>query len=184
VRADVLSDTIALMNILAEIHRSPGVNLNGRMVYRTAVKGVVLRGRTLLMVNSTKVGDYDFPGGGLHEGETHADGLRREILEECGMTVAHIGSEIGIVIEHDFPIEPGYDVFKMTSHYYHCDVRDGFVPQKLEDYEQELGCTPVWVDIDRAIQVNKSFLQSDKAPKWLKKNVFVLEYVKQNILSP
>jgi hypothetical protein len=56
------------------------------------------------------------------------------------------------------------------------------VPQKLEDYEQELGCTPVWVDVEHALRVNKSILQSDKAPKWVQKNVFVLEYVRHNIL--
>ena len=100
------------------------------------------------------------------------------------MIVAHIGSEIGAVIEYDNPIEPDYDVFKMTSRYYYCDVQDGSMPQKLEDYEQELGCTPVWVDIDHAIHINRSVLQSDKAPKWLKKNICVLEYIKQNVLSP
>ncbi len=173
-----LYDTIPFMNILTEIHRSPGVNINGRTVYRTAVKGVILRSRTLLMVHSPKVGDYDFPGGGLHKGETHAQGLCREILEECGMTVAQIGSEIGAVIEYDFPIEQGYDVFKMTSHYYHCEVQDGFVPQKLEDYERELGFTPVWIDIDQAIQCNKSFLYSEDAPKWLRKEIFMLEYIR------
>jgi 8-oxo-dGTP pyrophosphatase MutT (NUDIX family) len=172
-----------IMNILTEIHRSPGVYIHGRTVYRTAVKGVVLRGRNLLMVYVSKVGDYDFPGGGLQEGETLAEGLTREIREECGMVVAHIGSEIGAVIEYDFPIEPGYDVFKMTSHYYYCDVQAGSVPQKLEDYEQELGCTPVWVDIDHALQANRAILQSAKAPKWLQKNLFVLEYLKQNVLS-
>src|SRR5512134_3918301 len=99
------------MKILAEIYRSPGVNINGKTVYRTAVKAVVLRGRTLLMVHSSRVGHYDFPGGGLHEGESHVQGLYREVQEECGMSVAHMGPEIGVVIEYDIPIEPGYDVF-------------------------------------------------------------------------
>jgi hypothetical protein len=99
------------------------------------------------------------------------------------MLLASIGPEMGAVIEYDFPMEPGYDVFKMTSHYYHCEVQDGFMPQKLEDYEQELGLTPVWVDIDQAIQCNKILLQSGKAPKWLKKEIFVLEYIQQTLLS-
>jgi 8-oxo-dGTP diphosphatase len=171
------------MNILTEIHRSPGVNLTGKTVYRTAVKGVILRGRTLLMAYSSKMDEYDFPGGGLHEGETHAEGLHREIQEECGMLLASMGPEMGAVIEYDFPMEPGYDVFKMTSHYYHCEVRDGFVPQKLEDYERELGLTPVWVDVERAIHCNKTLLQSGNAPKWLKKEIFVLEYIQQTLLA-
>lgn len=170
------------MNIIAEIHRSPGVNVMGKTVYRTAVKGVILRGSTLLMVHSSKVGIYDFPGGGLQEGETHAQGLYREIREECGLSVAHMGQEIGAVIEYDFPIEAEYDVFKMTSHYYHCEVQDGFVPQQLEDYERELGYTPAWIDIDHALRFNRALLQSDEAPKWLKKEISVLDYIRHNIL--
>ncbi|HEX5943106.1 MAG TPA: NUDIX domain-containing protein [Anaerolineales bacterium] len=175
-------DKIPVMKILTEIHRSPGVNIQGKTVYRTAVKGVILRGRTLLMVYSSKVDDYDFPGGGLHEGETHSQGLYREILEGCGMSVAYVGPEVGVVVEYDVPIEPGYDVFKMTSHYYQCEVQDGLVQQKLEDYEQELGFTPVWVDLDHALQRNRTVLHSDNAPKWLKKEVFVLEYIRRSIL--
>jgi 8-oxo-dGTP pyrophosphatase MutT (NUDIX family) len=171
------------MKILTEIHRSPGVNITGKTVFRTAVKGVILRGRTLLMVYSSKMAEYDFPGGGLHEGETHAEGLYREIQEECGMLLAYLGPEMGAVIEYDFPMEPGYDIFKMTSHYNYCEVQDGFVPQKLEDYEQELGLIPVWVDVDHALQCNKILLQSGNAPKWLKKETFVLEYIRQTLLA-
>ena len=98
------------------------------------------------------------------------------------MSVAHIGSEIGVLIEYDIPIEPDYEVFKMRSYYYQCEVRNGLVPQKLEDYEQELGFSPVWIDVDHALQRNRAILQSDNAPKWLKKDVFVLEYIRRNIL--
>jgi 8-oxo-dGTP pyrophosphatase MutT (NUDIX family) len=171
------------MNILTELHRSPGINVNGITVHRTAVKGVILRGKTLLMVYSPKNGEYDFPGGGLHEGETHAQGLYREIQEECGMLVAYMGPEMGTVVEYDTPIEPGYDVFKMTSHYYHCEVGNELVPQKLEGYEQDLGFMPVWVPVDQAIQGNKRILRSGDAPKWLKKETFVLEYIQQTLLG-
>lgn len=171
------------MNILAEIHRSPGVNIQGKTVYRTAVKGVILRGSTLLLNHSSNVGHYDFPGGGLHPGETHMQGLYREILEECGMSVSRMGTEIGAVIEYDFPMEPEYEVFKMTSYYYHCEVHEEVVPQKLEDYEESFGLMPAWVDIEHAIRVNKGFIQAGTAPKWLKKETFVLEYIQQNLLT-
>lgn len=171
------------MKILTKVHRSPGINVKGKTIYRTAVRGVVLRGRNLLMIYSSNVGDYKFPGGGVGERETHAQALSREIQEECGMSVLHIGSEIGAVIEYNIPIERGYDVFKMTSHYYQCEVQDGFAPQKLDDYEQELGFEPVWIDIGIAIQCNKTLLQSDKAPEWLRREIFVLEYIQQKLLT-
>lgn len=72
------------MKILTEIHRRAGIHAKGKTIYRTAVRGVILRGRNLLMIHSSHVGDYKFPGGGVDEGETHAQALSREIQEECG----------------------------------------------------------------------------------------------------
>ena len=171
------------MKILAEIHRRPGINIQGKAVYRTAVRGVILRRRNLLMIYSSNVGDYKFPGGGVGEGETHALALSREIREECGISLTQIGDEIGAVIEYNVAMENDYDVFKMTSHYYLCDVEGGFGAQKLDGYEQDLGFRPVWINIERAIQVNKELLDSEKSPEWLKREIFVLEYIQHNLLT-
>jgi 8-oxo-dGTP pyrophosphatase MutT (NUDIX family) len=166
--------------ILTTIHRADGVNIHGKTVHRTAVRAVIQRGRDLLMVYSTNVGDYKFPGGGVDEGETHAQAVCREVLEECGATVTHVGDEIGAVIEYEFAEEPEFDAFKMTSHYYHCDVEDGFGAQNLIDYEIDLGFRPVWISIEDALQQNKSLLHSPKAPEWLRREIFVLEYLLDN----
>ena len=171
------------MKILTEIHRREGINTHGKTIQRMAVRGVTLRGRDLLMVLSSAVGDYKFPGGGLDEGESHGHALRREVQEECGMSLAQFGAEIGAVVEYNFPKEQDYDVFKMTSYYYRCEVQDGFGAQKLDGYEQELGFVPVWVDIDKAIQENKPLLDSLRPPTWLRREIFVLEYLKQNLLK-
>ena len=181
-RVYVLSDKISSVNILTEIYRSPGINIKGKTIHRTAVRGVIVRGRNLLMIYSSNVGDYKFPGGGVGDGETHAQALRREIQEECGMCVAYIGSEIGAVIEYNIPMEDNYDVFKMTSHYYQCDVEDGFGIQRLDDYELDLGFKPIWINVEQAIQFNKRLLISKKIPDWLRREIFVLEYIQQNLL--
>src|SRR5574338_1683630 len=169
------------MHILTEIHRSAGVNAHGKTVYRTAVRGVIMRGKNLLMIYSSNVGDYKFPGGGVADGETHAQALSREIEEECGACVTHIGLEIGAVVEYDVAVEDDFDTFKMTSHYYRCAVQDGFGIQKLDDYEQDLGFKPVWIEIDRAIQYNQTLLDSDRIPEWLHREIFVLEYIQQHL---
>jgi len=177
------SDKILSMNILTEIHRRAGMNTKGKTIYRTAVRGVILRGRNLLMIHSSNVGDYKFPGGGVNEGETHAQALSREIQEECGTFLTQMGREIGAVIEYNIPMENDYDVFKMTSHYYQCDVEDGFGAQKLDGYEKDLGFKPVWIDIENAIQLNKALLHSDHPPEWLRREIFLLEYIQQNLLN-
>lgn len=171
------------MNILTEIHRNKGIDIHGRTIQRTAVRAVILRGQDLLMVHSTAVGDYKFPGGGVDAGESHEQALRREIREECGALLVEFGKSIGSIIEYDHPEESDYDVFKMTSHYYLCQVGDGFGAQKLDGYEKSLGFKPAWVDIDESILANRILLDSDKTPQWLKRKIFVLEYIKQNLLN-
>lgn len=171
------------MNILTEIHRQEGVDTAGSTIHRTAIRGVVLRGRELLMVYSSAVGDFKFPGGGLRDGETHEHALSREIREECGMLLSRFGQEIGAVIEYNFPQELDYDVFKMTSHYYECEADEGPGVQDLEEYEERLGFLPVWIDIEQAIRQNKTLLDSPQAPEWLRREIFMLEYILRHIVA-
>ena len=168
------------MPILTAIHRADGVNVHGRTVHRTAVRAVIQRGRDLLLIFSAAMGDYKFPGGGVDAGETHEQALRREVREECGAELSRIGEEIGAVVEYDNDTETDFDTFKMTSHYYRCEVAEGFGAQKLDGYEKDLGFTPVWISIEASLQQNKMFLDSENAPEWLKREIFVLEYLRNN----
>ncbi|MFT3890222.1 MAG: NUDIX domain-containing protein [Anaerolineales bacterium] len=178
-----LSDTIGPMPILTEIHRCEGVDIHGRTIHRKAVRAVIARGNNLLMIYSSAVGDYKFPGGGVDQGESHEQALRREVQEECGMSLASVGDEIGSVLEFDQPVEKEFDAFRMVSHYYRCDVLDGAGSQKLDDYEKDLGFTPIWINIDQAIQANEQLLDSDVPPEWLKREIFVLKYLKQTLFA-
>ncbi|HEU0293332.1 MAG TPA: NUDIX domain-containing protein [Anaerolineales bacterium] len=172
------------MHILTEIYRGEGVNIHGKTIHRTAVRAVIWRGKDLLMVYSAKVGDYKFPGGGVDAGETHEQTLARELREECGVSLVRVDGELGAIVEYNFPTERDFDVFKMTSHYYFCRIESGsFNAQKLDGYEEALGFTPVWVDVDIASQKNRQLLDSRKPPDWLKREIFALEYLKQNLFK-
>jgi len=169
------------MKIIAEIYRSPGLCVQGKSIFRTAVRGVILRGSQLLMVYSSVAGDYKFPGGGVHAGETHAQALKREIREECGGTVTHIGKAVGAVIEYKYPKESDYQVFKMTSHYYYCAVDGKFTAQQLDGYERDLGFTPAWVEVEQALQKNQALLRTMQYPEWLVREIFMIEYLQQSL---
>ncbi len=164
--------------MLAEIHHADVIVIQGKTIQRAAARAVILCKHDLLMVYSSVAGDYKFPGGGVEAGESHEQALRREIREECGAYLAEFGRPVGSVIEYNVSKEAAYDVFKMTSYYYWCRAGDGFGTQKLDAYEKDLGFEPVWINIDKAILANRSLLNSDKAPNWLKREVFVLEYIR------
>jgi len=172
------------MQILTKIFRDPGADINGKTDHRTAVRAVVIRERKLLMVYSPINGDYKFPGGGVKIGESPGIALKREVAEECGMTLTQILGDIGCVVEYAIPMRADFDVFKMTSKYYLCEIESAIKAQNLDAYEKDLGFQPVWVEIDTAIETNKAILQAGtkKPPQWAAREVFMLEYIRENLL--
>lgn len=162
--------------------RSPGVPCAGKTISREAVRGIIARGNALLLLYSTELRDYKFPGGGVQAGETHRQALLREIREETGANMTGIELPFGKVIEYDVPKERGYDVFRMTSYYYWCQVGPIFSEQRLDDYEKDLGFQPAWVEIGEALRVNQAILRAGPRStyQWLARETFVLEQIQQH----
>jgi 8-oxo-dGTP diphosphatase len=173
------------MEILTEIYRDQGLNLAGRTLERASAKAIIQKGGKLLLIHSLHIGGYKFPGGGVDGDETDEQTLAREIREECGTELLRIDREFGQVVEYKRPFEPEYDVFKMISRYYLCQVEDGLGELRLDDYEQELGYCPQWVNIDIAIQANHRLSTRAGAviPGWIVRESYVLEQVKQNFFG-
>jgi len=170
------------MQLLKEIFRTEGIPTEGRTLFREAVRGIILNEQDVFMIHSPVNGDYKFPGGGVHPSESHGQTLRREVREESGRSVRAIEGEFGMVIEYDIPEETDYDVFKMASYYYLCSLDDSLSAQILNGYEQDLALSPVWVDIDRAIEANQFVLASDGVkPLWTARETFVLELLKAQL---
>jgi 8-oxo-dGTP pyrophosphatase MutT (NUDIX family) len=171
------------MKRIGEIYHKPGLHLHGRTIAREAVRGIIAEGTRLLMVYSANVGDYKFPGGGMLPGENHDAALQREIAEELGAESITIGQPFGAMIEYDQPVEPDFDLFMMTSHYYWCRIGTSLGKQCLDDYEADLGFTPQWVEIADAIQQNRALL-TDPArytPRWVRRELFVLKRIAKSL---
>jgi 8-oxo-dGTP pyrophosphatase MutT (NUDIX family) len=126
----------------------------GRVIERTAVRGVLFRDRQLLLLAS-RHGDYKFPGGGVEPGESRADALRREFHEECGLVDVTVGPGLGSTVEEVPAVESAYDVFRMTSHYFTCSGGASGGARQLEEYEAELELVPRWVTVDEALAANR-----------------------------
>jgi ADP-ribose pyrophosphatase len=169
------------MKLLKEIYRKKDLDLDGRVFYREAVRGIVIKDDRILMIYSERDGDYKFPGGGVNEGETFEETLLREVKEESGASVTGIIGEFGKVIEYDKPQEPGFDLFKMTSYYFLCEVGNEFEGQALDPYEAEAGFIPVWIGIADAIEKNNELMQkstNEEIPRWTPRETYILELVK------
>jgi 8-oxo-dGTP pyrophosphatase MutT (NUDIX family) len=157
---------------------SPDLVRGGRLIERTAVRGALFRGRELLLLAS-RHGDYKFPGGGVEAGESHADALRREFREECGLVDVTIGAGLGSTIEEVPAVESPYDVFRMTSHYFSCSGGGASgVAQQLEGYEAELELEPRWVTVDDALAANQAVQAGGVGVmRWLVRETAVLEWL-------
>lgn len=174
------------MQVLQEIHHIEEIPDEGKFITREAVRAVIPVEDKILMIKSTVNGDYKLPGGGKEPGETREDALAREVREECGVLLNRVISALGSVVEYSEAIEEAYDVFQMTSWYYCCDLCEtasDFSRKDLDDYEQKLGYRPVWVDINTAFVENSRLLNrdSDKIPRWVRRETFVLKYLKENL---
>ena len=122
------------------------------IITREVVRGVVLKGRKILLVYPKDDIIYGTPGGGIDEGETKIDALKREMLEEVGASDIDIKEYIGtlVSIRQDFGYERRYEP---THHYYLVDIlKQG--KQELIEYEADLNLTYAFIDIDLAIENN------------------------------
>lgn len=166
----------------ADLYHQEFLNLEGSSVFREAVRAVIRQGREVLFIHSTVKGDYKFPGGGIEEGEDHEAALRREVQEECGFRLDRIGEKIAVINEYAAAKEENVDFFRMESHYYECTCHSGVPhPQNLDDYEKELGMKPVWLDLNKALQINRTILeQGGSCPPWLKREILFQEFLQKN----
>jgi 8-oxo-dGTP pyrophosphatase MutT (NUDIX family) len=158
---------------LIRIDHDPVPAEPAEVLVRHAVRAVIRDGDPLLMVHSAVAGDYKFPGGGVEPGESALQAIIREVSEECGRTVTHVGEVLLRVVEHRLALEPGRTL-RMESTYYPCAVGEAVHDQRLDDYEHELAFAPAWVDPDEAIAINQRVLASGAAQTWVTRETEVL----------
>lgn len=115
---------------------------------RTAARAVVFDNnkKAALLYVSTK--DYHkLPGGGVEEGESLEQGLRREILEEVGCQIKNI-QELGIIEEYRNKLN-----IHQISYCYFAEVDGKIGEQKLEQGEIDDGHDLKWVGLDEAVEI-------------------------------
>ncbi|BCB03672.1 NUDIX domain-containing protein [Bacillus sp. KH172YL63] len=146
---------------------------------RTAVRAVILRDDTILLMHTNR-GDYKFPGGGVEAGETLAAALVREVIEETGYVHCSVGEPFGMVTQRHRDVYDPEILFEMNSHYFLCQLLDNErIPQQLEKYETELNMEAKWVPVEEAIRANEELMSEYDHNQWLIRENFVLRELQQ-----
>lgn len=146
---------------------------HGSVFHRTAIRGVIFRGKKLLLVTN-KFGDYKFPGGGAEPGESHEETLARELKEETGYSMKpETCREWLLAKERRKGITA--DILEMDSHYYFCEIEEQPpVPLQLDDYEAEEKFQAVWISLSEALAKNREIAAENQNP-WVLREIGVME---------
>lgn len=93
---------------------------------------------------------FEFPGGGIENGEDEIEALKREIKEEIGYEIDNI-RPIGLISNQ-------YNLLKRIDHqHFYLAHATKFVGQNLLDYEKNIFKEIVFFDIDKLIEMYNSF---------------------------
>jgi 8-oxo-dGTP pyrophosphatase MutT (NUDIX family) len=147
-------------------------------VYKKAVKAVIRSEDKIGLIHHEKNDLYDFPGGGVEDGETLVDALIREVKEETGATVKPSSVEafpVSYVLiykdnEKNIVIERRFD-------YFTCAVEEDFAKPVLTDWEVETAQKFAFVSINDAIALNETAVQ--RGFGWVENPTFVLKLLKE-----
>ncbi len=177
-----LENNISEKEITMYFEKLLGVNeipVGAKIIYREAVRGVVLNDRNLAFMIHTVKGDYKFPGGGIEAGENHLSALTREFIEETGYTILDTIKPIGVIIEQKQDIYEANAYFVMKSYYYGCEIIGENLGQNLDAYEKEMDFKAKYVPISEAYKQNRQLLESSVADinSWVEREVIALESI-------
>jgi len=149
------------------------------IIYRDAVRAIILKEGKILLVFSEESQEYKFPGGGVKDLEGKESALRREVLEEVGRQVNSINESLGYVDQIYNDIYDDRKYFFLRSYYFFCEISEDKFDQDLDIYERKLKFVPKWVTIDEAIKMNQIKYDVGSEYHWTERELYVLKLLKE-----
>ena len=147
---------------------------NGTVFRRDSARAVCVRGGYVALVYSARYHYYKFPGGGIEPGETPAQAMMREAMEEAGLVVIPDSvKEYGLVPRREKGDRE--DIFAQDNLYYLCRAEEELCPACPDAYEAEEGFCLRWMRPGEAIRVNRANTFTDRKRVEAEREARVLE---------
>lgn len=134
---------------------------------RESCRGLVIENGKILLSHERHKDVFMSPGGGIEQGEAMKACCEREILEETGLIVT--------AGEHFITIKEYVFNELYISHYFLCKVT-GKGEQQLTPTEIDHGMEPVWVELQKAIEIFSKY--AEKTPDH--ESLYLREYTVLN----
>lgn len=164
------------MNALGPMIIEEGIYLKPDK-FRTTVRAVIFNEqKQVLMVYSKLYDDYTFPGGGLKDDEACDKALKRELREELGANKIKIKDPLGFIEETKYGLFQKDSIYLQTSKYYIVEI-ESLGKQRLEHREITHGIKPVWIDPQKAIDLNQVVMDDEKHRAYGLKTVLLREQI-------
>jgi len=166
------------------IHQSLD-SIEGKVFERRAARAIILKDTKILLLYTKRYNDYSFPGGGVDPHEDLITGLKRELEEETGAQNIQVLSEFGYIDEYRPHYNTEFDLINMLSYFYVCKIDEDFSETRLEDYEIANGMDSVWVEIEEAIEHNRTVIKNQEKSMGfsIERETFVLELIARELLN-
>jgi len=172
------------MQLLKSTQHPSLINLEGACVTRKSTRAIVLNGENILLLYTERYHDYSLPGGGVDEGESLTDGLKRELKEETGAQNIEVTAEFGLYEEYRPWHKEHFDIIHMLSYCYVCKISETLTETSLESHEIQNGMEPVWINIFDAIRHNEETIKaSPKKGLSIERETFLLKKISQELIS-
>jgi len=151
---------------------------------RIATRAIVLKGDKILLLYTQRYDDYTLPGGGVDSGENLVEGFKRELSEETGASNIRNIKEFGLYEEFRPWYKDDFDIMKMQSYCFSCEIDEQLGDTNFEDYEIKNGMKVVWLPIKDAIAHNEiTIAQSDKKGMSVERELFLLKLIQKELLA-
>lgn len=82
--------------------------------YRVSAKALIFDDQKRLLMLQNEDGMWEIPGGGWEHGESFEEVIRREVYEEQGVEVAHIGP-VSLVFQSEQVSKQGYIALRIAA---------------------------------------------------------------------